>query len=325
MTEHLKAGNPPTEENKVVISFLGDEFLAGNVIDLGLHLLDKTKINNENVDCEKYEDITKYNFVEKGFQTIVFDEEMMSKLNPLYEISRNLSPNVNTNMDDDPQIQEYINILQEWIKKKYTELTGETEITAVCSRHLILRIAGCDKTSCQIPGNPLFHLDYISFEATYDRQCREQEQFTYKSECPDLEDMIDVVNIWFPTDEVKDWPLGFLDIDSVEIKDYVPIQLVVGSQASSIRYKPNLNVIYKDKLKPPEVYLFRSATKDSSKKGVVHGSFRITDENFQRRSVEIRCCIFKNKKSKKNKAKKRTQRRRRRISKNTSISAKSKK
>jgi hypothetical protein len=71
MTEHLKAGNPPTEENKVVISFLGDEFLAGNVINLGLHLLDKTKINNENVDCEKYEDITKYNFVEKGFNHIL--------------------------------------------------------------------------------------------------------------------------------------------------------------------------------------------------------------------------------------------------------------
>lgn len=305
--EQLDAGNPPTEENKVVISFLGDDFLAGSVVDLGFHLLDKSIINNKNIDCEKYEDITKYTFTEKGFQTVTFDAEMMDKLQELYKISGELTPNERIDMDDDPKIQEYIDILQEWIKNKYTELTGERDIIAVCSRHLIMRIAGCDKTSCQIPGNPLIHLDYISFEATYDRQCREQEQFRYPAVCPGLEDMIDVVNIWFPTVEVQDWPLGFLDIDSVEIRDYVPVQLVVGSQASSLRYKEGLKVIYKDRMKPPEVYLFRSATKDSSKKGVIHGSFRITDEPIQRRSIELRCCIFKNKKlvggSKKNKTK----------------------
>jgi hypothetical protein len=112
--------------------------------------------------------------------------------------------------------------------------------------------------------------------------------------CPELKDMIDVVNIWFPTIEVQDWPLGFLEPDSVEIKDYVPIQLVVGSQAASLRYKEELKVIYKDRMKPPEVYFFRSATKDPSKKGIIHGSFRITKEPIQRRSIELRCCIFKN-------------------------------
>lgn len=307
MSEELVAGNPPTEENKVVVSFLGEDFLAGSVVDLGVHLLDKKIIDTKNIDCEKYEDIKKYTFEENGFQTVTFDEEMMNKLKGLYKISENLTPTERIDMEEDPQIQEYINILQEWIKSKYTELTGETDIIAVCSRNLIMRIAGCDESSCQIPGNPLMHLDYISFKATYDRQCLEQEQYTYPTECPGFEDMIDVVNIWFPTFEVQDWPLGFIDIDSVEIRDYVPIELVVGSKSSSLRYKEGLKVIYKDSMQPSEVYLFRSATKDSSKKGVIHGSFRITDEPIQRKSIELRCCIFKNNKlvggRKKNKTK----------------------
>jgi hypothetical protein len=294
ITEPLRAGNPPTEENKVVISFLGDEALAGSVIELGFDLLDRSKIDNRNVDCENYEDINKYNFNEKGFQTLIFDDEILHKIRPLYDISHELLPNeVNSRLGEDPEIQRYIDYLQEWIKQKYTDLTGEDDIIAVCSRNVVMRIAGCDKI-CQIPGNPLFHLDYISFEATYERQCQDQEKYKFPAVCPPFEQMIDVVNIWFPTTEVQDWPLGFLDIDSVEIRDYVPIQLVFGSQASSLRYKEDLKVYYKDKMRPPEVYFFRSATKDSSKKGVIHGSFRITDIPFQRRSVEVRCCIFKN-------------------------------
>lgn len=210
----------------------------------------------------------------------------------MYKQSQNLTRNTRID-EDDVELQKYIDILQLWIQEKYTELTGEQNIQAVCSRHLIMRLAGCDETSCQIPGNPLSHLDYISFDATYERQCKEQEQYKYRSNCPQFEKMIDVVNIWFPTEEVKDWPLGFIDIDSVEIKDYVPIELVVGSKACSLRYKPELNVIYKNNMKPPEVYFFRSATKDESKKGVFHSSFRITGQNYQRRSIELRCCIFK--------------------------------
>lgn len=79
MTENLvlKAGNEPTEEGKVVISFLGDNYLAGSVIDLGVHLIDNNKINNQNVNCIKYENINDYKFIEKGFQTLEFDENMM--------------------------------------------------------------------------------------------------------------------------------------------------------------------------------------------------------------------------------------------------------
>jgi hypothetical protein len=292
MTENLKAANPPIREGEVVISFLGDNFLAGSVVDLGVHLLDKNIINNQNIASINYQDINEYNYMEKGFQTLEFDTEMMNKLNGLYKKSIDLEKDEKID-ENDEELQKYINILEKWIEQQYAILTGETDIQAVCSRHLIMRIAGCDKTSCQIPGNPLSHLDYISFDATYDRQCLEQEEFIYKTNCPEKENLIDVVNIWFPTVEVQDWPLGFIDIDSVEIKDYVPIELVVGSKSCSLRFKPDLNVIYKDKMKPSEVYFFRSATKDATKKGVFHSSFRITDEKYERRSIELRCCIFK--------------------------------
>jgi hypothetical protein len=75
--------------------------------------------------------------------------------------------------------------------------------------------------------------------------------------------------------------------------EYIPIQLVSSSIAASIRYKKGLNVIYKSNMQPGEVYFFRSATENIHKKGLVHGSFRISDVPSERRSIEIRCCIFK--------------------------------
>lgn len=294
-TISLQAGSPPIEKDKVVLSFLGENVSANSVVDLGFHKIDKSILDNQNVDCVKYQDINQYTFKNKGFQTIEFDDTMKKKLKKLYERSKNLTPNESPDpvRDEDESIQEDINCLEEWIKTKYTELTGEKDIIAVCSRHLIMRIAGCDENSCQIPGNPLMHLDYISFDATYKRQCDEQKQYKYKTKCPPLKNMIDVVNIWFPTDDVNDWPLGFLDTDDVHIEDYIPLQTPVGGEICSLRHKPNLKVVCKDNMKPPEVYFFRSATQGNLKKGVIHGSFRITDKTFQRKSVELRCCIFK--------------------------------
>jgi len=295
--EELKTGNIPTEENKVVLSFLGDDYVADSVIDLGVHFIDKTKIVNHNVVCEKYDDNDKYTFIQHGFQTLNFEPEILELLEPIYKYSSELSPDIKGPHDEDEEIQTCINILEKWIKKKYIELTGETDITCVCSRHLIMRIAGCNETSCQIPGNPLLHLDYMSFDKAYTRQCGEQEIQPIPVSCPDIDKLIDIVNIWFPSKPVRDWPLGFIDIENIKINDYVPIELVVGSKAASLRYKryePELRIVYKNNMDVPELYMFRSATKDEYKKGVFHSSFRITHENIQRHSVELRCCVFKN-------------------------------
>uniref|UniRef100_A0A6C0B2K1 Uncharacterized protein n=1 Tax=viral metagenome TaxID=1070528 RepID=A0A6C0B2K1_9ZZZZ len=290
----LKPGNAPTEENRVVLSFLGDGFLADSLIDLGLHALDKTQITNNNVNVKPYSNMDDYKFIENGFQTLQFDVEDMSHLSSVFEKSKNLEPTDKFPDWQDEHVQSSINFLESWIKKKYTELTGIDNITAVCSRHLLFRLAGCNAESCQIPGNPLMHLDYISFDATYDRHCLEQQQWAIPIKCPPKKQLIDVINIWFPTTNVQDWPLGFLNINNIEIRDYVPVQLVSGSQAASIRFKEGLEAIYKENMKESEVYFFRSATKNAEKKGVVHGSFRITSEQKTRRSIELRCCIFKN-------------------------------
>jgi hypothetical protein len=290
----LSAASPPIKENEVVITFLGDKYVPDSVIDLGVHLMDKSLVTSESIPAEGYTDITQYKFVEHGFETLIFDEDTRDKLTPIYEISRSLTPSTPSPPDELDSIQSSIDILQNWMKRVYAEKTGNADISVICSRHLILRIAGCSDDSCHIPGNPLIHLDYINFDRTYERQCEEQEKHPIPVACPPKENLIDVVNVWFPTEEINDWPLGFLDIKSVDVKDYVPIQLVVGSHAASIRYKDNLKVIYKKNMKDPEVYMFRSATGSDEKKGLLHGSFRITPDSFQRKSVELRCLIFKN-------------------------------
>jgi hypothetical protein len=298
------AGNPPIKANEVIITFLGEEYLADSVIDLGVHLMDKSKVISHSIPVKPYMNLNEYNFVKDGFETVLFDDTTFGNLKPIYEISQQLTPTTLAPPDELPIIQKSIDVLQNWMTKIYAEKTGISNITVVCSRHMILRVAGCDEKTCHIPGNPLIHLDYIDFEKTYERQCLEQEKHPIPVKCPPLEQLIDVVNIWFPTEEVQDWPLGFLDINSVEIKDYVPIQLVVGSHAASMRYKDGLTVLYKNKMTVPEAYIFRSATQSSEKKGLLHGSFRITDSSYLRKSVELRCLIFKNTEGGKHKTRK---------------------
>jgi hypothetical protein len=288
----LTAASSPVKEGEVVITFLGDEYIADSVIDLGVHLMDKKKVISHSIPVKPYNNITEYNFKDHGFETVLFDPATLSELEPVYSISKSLTPATPSPSDELPVIQHSIDVLQSWMKRVYAEKTGNSNIEVVCSRHMILRIAGCDAKSCHIPGNPLIHLDYIDFEKTYERQCLEQEKHPIPVHCPPKENLIDVVNIWFPTEEVHDWPLGFLEPSSIEIKDYVPIQLVVGSHAASVRHNDRLSVIYKDNMKVPEVYMFRSATGSKDKMGLLHGSFRITDQHILRRSVELRCLIF---------------------------------
>jgi len=286
---------PPTERNKVIITFLSDDFIADSKIDLGVHLLDKNKITSYNIHSKPFTELEGTNLRDDGFVTLAFDEDMMKKLKPIYDLTNSLSPSV---ADDDaitrPIKQKTIDYIQQWVGKKYAELTGMQNFEVLCSRNLIMRIAGCDDKSCHVPGNPLFHLDFIDFEKTYERQCLDQEKYKTPNKCPPLEYLVDVINIWFPTQEIQDWPLGFINNENIEIRDYVPVQIVSGSRAASMRYKDGLTVSYKKGMKTPEVYMFRSATENVDKKGTFHGSFRISEEPILRYSVEIRCCIFRN-------------------------------
>ena len=289
----LMVGSSPTLDEHVVLSFLGKNFLPTQKVDLGQHALDRTMIESHNIHATPYTDLNEYNFKDHAFQTLQFNEEDKEQLTYIFDKSLELEPASKFPDWTDPHVQRCIHYLEDWIMRKYTEMTGEQNIQAVCSTHLIFRIAGCDKDSCQIPGNPLFHLDYISFDSTYDRHCLEQEQWAIRVHCPPKEQLIDVVNVWFPTTVVQDWPLGFINKEQIDLIDYIPIQIVSGSMAASLRYKDGLQVTYKDHMEPGEVYMFRSATESPEKKGLMHGSFRITSDPIQRRSIELRCLIFR--------------------------------
>ena len=295
--KEIYPSSPPINKDEVVITLLGNDFIADSVIDLGAHKLGNNVVSYS-ITAIPYDNITTKTLIKDGFQTLEFDEGMMTKLKPIYELTNSLTVKTPENEDipyQKEQKQKTINFIQDWVKQTYSNIMGinEKDIDVLCSRNLIMRIAGCDKSSCHIPGNPLFHLDYIDFKKTYDRQCLEQEKYVNPVNCPPFENLIDVINIWFPTKPIDDWPLGFINNDNIQIRDYVPVQIVSGSQAASMRYKEGLNVCYKKNMKPPEVYMFRSATENVDKKGTFHGSFRITDKKLLRYSVEIRCCIFK--------------------------------
>jgi hypothetical protein len=296
-----KSTNSPKKKGEVIVTFLNDRYLAGSIVDLGQHALDKKITESHSIPVEAYNNISQYNVRDHGFQTVKFEKEFWKKLDPIIQESTKLSDTqgINENLLEDIT-QDPINHLQDWMSTFYSEQfkLNKESIQVVASRHLVLRAAGCSETSCNIPANPLIHLDYIDFDKTYKRQCEDQKIYKYPTICPDKKDLIDVLNIWFPTtDTIIDWPLGFIPLKYTDIPDYIPIELVVGSIAASMRYKKGLEIkiVYKEKMEPREAYVFRSATdsNDISKKGVMHSSFRITDEKHIRKSAELRLLIFK--------------------------------
>ena len=83
----------------------------------------------------------------------------------------------------------------------------------------------------------------LNFDKAYERQCEEQQP-TNTCKCPEIDKLIDVINIWFTSKMVVDCPFGFINMQNIEIRDYIPIELVVGSKPCSMRYKEDLSVIY---------------------------------------------------------------------------------
>ena len=105
-----QAGSPPIKKDEVVITFLGEEYLADSVIDLGVHLMDKTKVISYSIPAKAYDDISEYNFRDHGFETVVFDADTLSALNPVYSLSHALTPATPSPPDELPAIQRSIDI-----------------------------------------------------------------------------------------------------------------------------------------------------------------------------------------------------------------------
>lgn len=307
----IEAGAPPNpNNNEVAITFISPEHNIANAVGLGAQEVNNSKIITKYIPSDAYTDVKKYQFNTHGFECIDINELLLEPvMNSIVTTSRTISTSnraTSTNWTN-KDYQDAIDKLQEFIKNKYYELTGIENIQVVASRHLIFRIAGSTGQSNQIPGNPLTHLDYNNFENAQNKQCE-----TYPGNhnvpqvnCPKSNSkMIDFVNIWFPTNLVEDWPLGFIvgmddNNADIPISDYKTIEIVSGSIAASIEPRDDIKVAYKKNMQPGEAYLFRSATQSTkepdtpdNKKGLYHGSFRISNEPAERRSIELRFMIF---------------------------------
>lgn len=259
-----------------------------------------------------------FQFKKDGLELIQFTKDQLLKLQPLKNLSSTLPRDHNPqgqpefiklitqfNQNEHRQLQAGIDDLALIVKEWYEKNLG-TRVIVVPSRNIVPRAAGCQHDKCVIPGNPMMHLDYFNFEDAYNAQCDQERQTQWNeinekygvpaikiNSCPDKNNLLDVINLWFPTEDVRDWPLAFMP--DIEETKYTKVQIISGSIAASVplrKIPAEAKIVYKDEMKWGDAYIFRSAT-GPDKKAVLHGSIRITNENFIRRSYECRFLIFK--------------------------------
>jgi hypothetical protein len=76
---------------------------------------------------------------------------------------------------------------------------------------------------------------------------------------------------------------------------YTKVEIITGSIAASVPLKTipaEAEIAYMEDMKWGDAYLFR-AVNGPKKKGVLHGSIRISNDKHIRRSFECRMMIFK--------------------------------
>jgi hypothetical protein len=266
-------------------------------------------------------DFSEFSFMEHGLEAVRFTKKQKALLKPIKTISASLPRKAPlgdypsylkiytqfTN-DEHHKMQTAIDELATMVKVWYTKTTGDSDIVVIASRNIVPRAAGCDSEKCVIPGNPMMHLDYLTFADAYNAQCDVAKQIEWNkiltsqgmppvavNECDKypLEDLLDVINIWFPTQSVMDWPLAF--IPSLVEPRYTKVQIISGSIAASVPLKKipaEAKIAYLENMKWGDAYLFR-AVNGPGKPGVLHGSIRISNEKHIRRSFECRMLIFK--------------------------------
>ncbi len=315
-TDTIEIGGAPVKDGEVVLTFLSPEYRyqseAAPTRSLGIFKLSERKkdFRPYSVKADAFSSSSCYNLQNHGFQLINFTTREWSDLAPIVSVSRAMKP-TNTHNTSTKEIRDNaIDILTTIVGDRLRKIYGE-QFTIVPSRNILLRLGGCNSETCYVPQNPLMHLDYIDFMSAYERQCNPEHQidpvtrkpYNTLLECPPFEHLVDVINIWFPTEDITDWPLGFIVGDNLTVDDYQPYEILSRVIAASIAYKPELTVAYKRDMKPGEAYIFRSATQyfnvgDNAqtyigKVGAIHGSFRISDKPSLRHSIELRFMVFK--------------------------------
>lgn len=107
----------------------------------------------------------------------------------------------------------------------------------------------------------------------------------------------DIINVWIPlSDTVKASPLSFIDINSMNINDHIPLFGVLNNNnkkyyeiASRTKYNANQKFYYKPDITVGEAYIFCSSN-------VAHSALENSnkDKYPERKSIEIRFLIINN-------------------------------
>lgn len=318
--------DPPECIKMVVLTALKDNIQQGSAIGgLGAGEL---SVGTSRYALASPSDFSEYSFIKDGVEAVKFTKKEKELLNAIRKISATLPRPVPDG--DYPaylkvftqftpkehfEMQRAIDYLANIVKKWYSKTTGKHNIVVIPSRNIVPRAAGAEIKPGVIPGNPMMHLDYLTFSDAYNAQCNIEMQQEWndllsqygvpKSRVNDcssyaLKDLVDVVNVWFPTYEVEDWPLAFIP-DLVEPK-FTKVQIISGSIAASVPLKTipaEATISYMENMKWGDAYFFRAVNGPKNKKGVLHGSIKITKEKHIRRSFECRMMIFKKKITKK--------------------------
>ena len=187
------------------------------------------------------------------------------------------------------------------------------EIDVRISDNPIPRSAGGDSDSGRIPCNPLMHIDYISHDQAYARWSWKDPNWLSEvgleggqapRDLPPREDLLDMLNLWVPTEEVPDYDLGFVPPEEYDPSTEIEVDLVTGVVSTvpfTNRRNKILSLHYKPHLTQGEALIFRSAPgPNAAERAILHGAFRSNSQpGLTRRSVEFRCMIFRRKTKKK--------------------------
>jgi len=185
------------------------------------------------------------------------------------------------------------------------------------SRRILPRLAGLSKREQMgtIPANPLFHSDYATAKEGFEVQAKCRHGGC-KSEMPlhFSKKLRDLVNIWMPLDdEVMDWPLGFVPFRQTAGGDLLynltDIWTIANSRAATTVYKEGMEIVSRWGMKKGELFFFSTCAPNvkvtnmnsesewvspgpGAVPGIVHGSFRISGQREERRSMELRFMVF---------------------------------
>ncbi|MBT4963247.1 MAG: hypothetical protein HOI53_05260 [Francisellaceae bacterium] len=328
--ENLEPLSLPSQNGRVAVTFPSKQFVENTeksgpkIIGLGQHETFKDNIEVQLLEptpmalAKDTPDLHEYvadnaghsfSFESDGFEVTRFDKRLLNRIEPIFD--KELSdPNIDNVEMLRHRLRNYLPCMEAFVSRYYSRKFNipESELLVIASKNPLPRIAGLSQENSKgiIQANPLMHIDYFSDYRGYkiqtdkDVKWHEDNNISISEEetfFPSQEHLYDMVNIWVPLNNVENYDLGFVPNSDFDQKSIIEVELFNGAKAATVEYKESMNrILYRPKMKPGEIYIFRSTTMSKypdTKQGILHGSFLSnSQQNVHRRSAEYRFMIF---------------------------------